>query len=65
MALTSNNVPAIRDTLLMLQEQQRLLDQIHRMNAREAAARVVRDYANQHGLLDEDVREILASMGLV
>lgn len=65
MALTSNNVPAIRDTLLMLQEQQRLLDQIHRMNAREAAARVVRDYANQHGLPDEDVREILASMGLV
>lgn len=58
-------LPTIRDTLTMLQEQQRLLDQIHRMNAREAAARVVRDYAQQHELPEEDVREILASMGLV
>lgn len=58
-------LPTIRDTLTMLQEQQRLLDQIHRMNAREAAARVVRDYAQQYELPEEDVREILASMGLV
>lgn len=58
-------VQAIRDTLLMLQEQQRLMDQIHRMNAREAAARVVRDYAARHELPAEDVQEILNSMGLV
>lgn len=56
---------SMSDTLTMLQEQQRLLDQIHRMNACEAAARVVRDYAEQHELPAEDVQEILGSLGLV
>lgn len=65
MSIQGGHLSAARDTLALLQEQQRLLDQIHRMNAREAAARVVRDYAQQHGLPDEDVLEILASMGLV
>ena len=65
MPMTGAQLPTLRDTLTMLQEQQRLLDQIHRMNARQAAARVVRDYADKHDLPAEDVQEILNAMGLV